>query len=124
VSDQGSPRHTLHVPAATAYAIRAWYTGVLSQTQAVRQDLVARIDAAEAEVGRLNEQVNRSDVSIEALQHVLDTIDDWIRRLASDEHGAQKGASRPRARSGASRRRRAAQGEERHDEELDAETQE
>lgn len=117
MSDQGSARPVLDVPPATAYAIRAWYTGVLSQTEAVRQDLVARVEAAEAEVDRLSEQVNRSDASIEALKHVLDTVDDWIRRLAAREHGTEEGGARPRGRSGATRRRGAAQGEERSGEE-------
>jgi len=109
VSNQGIERLALDMPPATAYAIRAWYTVILGQTQAVRQDLLVRIENAEAEVNRLREQVRRSDASIDALERVVDTVDDWIRRLTARDDGTndtndtvgqsgpRRGGSRPRA---------------------------
>jgi uncharacterized damage-inducible protein DinB len=93
------------VPPATAYAVRTWYTSILGQTQAVRQDLLAQLDAAKAEVDRLSKQVDHSESSIKALEHVLDTVDDWIRRLTGGDESSTKAAARPMARSGASTRR-------------------
>jgi len=120
VSNQGIERLALDMPPATAYAIRAWYTVILGQTQAVRQDLLVRIENAEAEVNRLREQVRRSDASIDALERVVDTVDDWIRRLTARDDGTNDtndtvGQSGPRR--GGSRRR--AQGREGSSEETE-----
>ena len=120
MSNQGIERLALDMPPATAYAIRAWYTVILGQTQAVRQDLLVRIENAEAEVNRLREQVRRSDASIDALERVVDTVDDWIRRLTARDDGTNDtndtaGPSGPRR--GGSRRR--AQGREGSSEETE-----
>lgn len=105
MSDQASTGAMPDMPPATAYAIRAWYTSILSQTQAVRQDLLAQVDSAKAEVDRLTKQVKRSDATIAALQRVLDTVDDWIRRLATEEERSTRSAARSQTRSGATTRR-------------------
>jgi phage shock protein A len=85
------------VPQATAYAIRAWYTSVLGQTRAVRQDLASKVEAMELEVQQVTAQIERADTSIASLEHVLETVDDWIRRLSHGE--GQPNATGARSRS-------------------------
>lgn len=107
-----------NVPPATAYAIRAWYTTLLSQTEAARDDLLSRAEGLNSEIERLHGQVDRADATITALRGVLDSVDDWIRRINEverrvpnrGEETAQTGSGRrsSRGRSGGpgSRRRR------------------
>src|SRR5262249_56698783 len=56
------------VPQATAYAIRAWYTSMLSQTQAVRQDLASKVEAMKLEMQQVTSQIERADKSIASLE--------------------------------------------------------
>jgi hypothetical protein len=86
------------VPQATAYAIRAWYTSVLGQTRAVRQDLASKVEAMELEAQQVTAQIERADSSIASLEHVLDTVDDWIRRLSQGEGQSNTTRARPRSR--------------------------
>jgi hypothetical protein len=89
------------VPRATAYAIRAWYTGMLSQTQAVRDDLASKVEAMKLEIQQVSSQIERTDKAIASLERVLETVDEWIRRIPTSEGRSDPSTSRPRSRRGA-----------------------
>jgi hypothetical protein len=93
VSDAAGRDLTSALPPETAYAIRAWYTSVLSQTQQVRDDLESQVDRLQAEIERVEQQMGEFDNSIAALGAVLDTVDDWIRKLTEHEERTAKSSS-------------------------------
>ena len=93
MADTASGDLTSALPPQTAYAIRAWYTSVLGQTHQVRSDLVAQIDRLQSEIERVEQQLEGCDKSIDALGNVLDTVDDWIRKLTEEEQGATKSST-------------------------------
>ncbi|GGP86523.1 hypothetical protein [Streptomyces melanogenes] len=80
-----SPEPGADTPVATVYATRAWYTAMLNQTMQVKTDLGGRVERLEAELDSAQAQLKHTDNSIEALQRVLDTVDDWIRKLTVGE---------------------------------------
>jgi septal ring factor EnvC (AmiA/AmiB activator) len=90
VADTASRDLSSALPPETAYAIRAWYTSVLTQTRQVRSDLEAQVDRLQSEIERVEQQMEAFDKSIDALGNVLDTVDDWIRKLTEAETNAPK----------------------------------
>lgn len=98
MTDVASRDLTSALPPETAYAIRAWYTSVLSQTRQVRDDLEAQVDRLQTEIERVEQQVRACDNSIAALGVVLDTVDDWIRKLSEHEEPAARSSSARKAR--------------------------
>jgi hypothetical protein len=72
-------------PLATVYAMRSWYTTVLAQTRQVGSDLDVRRAQIEAELESIDAQLDHTQQSYKALERVLETIDDWIRKLTPEE---------------------------------------
>jgi hypothetical protein len=63
-----------------SYALRAWVGALLAQTHRAREDLEARIDAAEKELKRLRRQHERAGTVIESLQRGIERIDARLSR--------------------------------------------
>jgi chromosome segregation ATPase len=63
------------------YALRAWVGALLAQTRRAREDLEARIEAAEKEVARLRRQHERADTVIESLQGTIEQVDARLSRI-------------------------------------------
>jgi hypothetical protein len=69
-------------PAAAwpTYALRAWLTALLGQTQRNRIEVDARIEHNEKEIVRLRKQKERSAVVIESLRESIAIVDSVLRR--------------------------------------------
>lgn len=85
MAEARSPELGADTPVATVYATRAWYTALLNQTIQVKTDLGGRVERLKAELDSAEAQLKHTDNSIEALHRVLDTVDDWIRKLTVGE---------------------------------------
>jgi hypothetical protein len=74
-----------------SYALRAWVGALLAQTRRAREDLEARIDAAEKEVARLRRQHERAGSVIESLQGTIQEIDARLSRIRDIDLPASAG---------------------------------
>lgn len=65
------------------YALRAWLTALLAQTQHGLEELDTRRAGFELEIARLRSQRERSEKVIRSLQHAVERVD-AVLRLARD----------------------------------------
>jgi hypothetical protein len=61
------------------YALRAWLTALLAQTQKAQSEARETIRIREAEIARLREQIDRSGDVVKSLQDALERVDNVLR---------------------------------------------
>ena len=79
------------------YALRAWLTALLVQTQQAETALKYRIEDGERDLERMRDQAKRSTQVVKSLQSAIDKVDDLLRRRR-DAELAKAGEPAPRAR--------------------------
>jgi hypothetical protein len=67
------------------YALRAWLTALLGQTQRARTELDARIEYYEKEITHLRVQRERSATVIGSLREAIDIVDNVLYRARDTE---------------------------------------
>jgi hypothetical protein len=62
------------------YALRAWLTALLAQTQQTQMEAEATLAGREVEIKHLKEQIDRSQAVVKSLQDAIDRVDSVLRR--------------------------------------------
>jgi len=62
------------------YALRAWLTALLAQTQVAQTNMQASIRNHETEIQRLREQIDHAGGVVKSLEHAIQRVDNELRR--------------------------------------------
>ena len=62
------------------YALRAWLTALLAQTQKAQTEMQAGILTREAEIEHLRRQIDNSAGVVKSLESAIERVDDALRR--------------------------------------------
>jgi hypothetical protein len=89
MSEGQKASHSITTPAAASlwptYALRAWLSALLLQTQQAEAEIQQRIEGHEREIDRLRVQIKRSAPVITSLGDAIGKVDEVLRRKLDTE---------------------------------------